>query len=134
MSRDATLDALEQESIYAIREAYAALKPLALLWSMGKDSNTLLWLVRKAFLGRVPFPVMLLDTGNEFDEVYAFRDRMIAEWDLDYMNVECPPVAASGRSRPRAGMRHSYSRDPIRRSCDRETRTPRRTRCRYRAA
>ena len=71
------LHALEQQSIHVIREAYARLKPLAMLWSLGKDSNTMVWLVRKAFLGRVPFPVMLLDTGNEFPEVYAFRDRLL---------------------------------------------------------
>jgi sulfate adenylyltransferase subunit 2 len=97
---ESLLDTLEQDAIYAIREAYACLKPMALLWSIGKDSNTLLWLVRKAFLGRVPFPVMLLDTGNEFDEVYAFRDRMIAEWGLDYVNVDCPPASATDPSLP----------------------------------
>ncbi|MFI5309556.1 MAG: phosphoadenosine phosphosulfate reductase family protein, partial [Polyangiales bacterium] len=86
------LHALEQQSIHVIREAYARLKPLAMLWSMGKDSNTLLWLVRKAFLGQVPFPVILLDTGNEFREVYALRDRLLAEWRLDYINAVCPPA------------------------------------------
>jgi sulfate adenylyltransferase subunit 2 len=86
------LQTLEQQSIYVIREAYARLKPLGMLWSLGKDSNTMLWLSRKAFGGRVPFPVMLLDTGNEFDEVYAFRDRYVREWGLEYVNGECPPV------------------------------------------
>jgi sulfate adenylyltransferase subunit 2 len=95
---DALLDALEQEAIHVIREAYACLRPLALLWSTGKDSTTLLWLTRKAFLGRVPVPVVLLDMGNEFDEVYAFRDRMIAEWGLDHVNVECPPAAETDPS------------------------------------
>lgn len=99
-SHDRLLDALEQESIYAIREAYARLKPMAMLWSIGKDSNTLLWLVKKAFLGRVPFPVMLLDTGNEFDEVYAFRDRIVAEWELSYINVNCPPTDATDPTLP----------------------------------
>ena len=97
---DAVLDALEEESIFALREAYARLKPMAMLWSIGKDSNTLLWLVRKAFLGRVPFPVMLLDTGNEFAEVYAFRDLMIREWKLEYINAICPPVEATDPSLP----------------------------------
>ena len=58
------LDALEAQSVYILREAYREFKSLVMLWSIGKDSNTLLWLVRKAFLGRVPFPVMLLDTGS----------------------------------------------------------------------
>jgi sulfate adenylyltransferase subunit 2 len=50
------LSVLESESIYIIREAYHRYRRLVLLWSMGKDSTTLLWLCRKAFLGRVPFP------------------------------------------------------------------------------
>ena len=96
------LHALEQQSIHVIREAYARLKPLAMLWSLGKDSNTLLWLVRKAFLGQVPFPVILLDAGNEFREVYALRDRLVAEWGLDYINAVCPPAEEADASLPPA--------------------------------
>ena len=96
------LHALEQQSIYIIREAFARLKPLALLWSLGKDSNALVWLARKAFLGRVPFPVMLLDTGNEFPEVYAFRDRIVREWRLDCVNVACPPLEQTDPTLPPA--------------------------------
>jgi len=51
------LTALEQDAIHVIREACARLEPLGMLWSPGKDSNTMLWLARKAFAGRVPFPV-----------------------------------------------------------------------------
>lgn len=85
------LDQLEAQSIYILREAYNRIKPLSMLWSLGKDSNVMIWLARKAFYGRVPFPVILLDTGNELDEVYAFRDRYVKEWDLNYINAECPP-------------------------------------------
>ena len=95
-----SLHQLEQQSIYVIREAFARVKPLAMLWSLGKDSNTLLWLVRKAFQGRVPFPVVLLDTGNEFPEVYAFRDRYVREWNLDYINAPCPPVEEADPTLP----------------------------------
>ncbi len=49
------LDELEAQSIYIFREAFARLKKLALLWSLGKDSNVMIWLARKAFFGRVPF-------------------------------------------------------------------------------
>lgn len=94
------LDRLEAESIYVLREAYACVRPLAMLWSMGKDSNALLWMVRKAFLGRVPFPVALLDTGDELDEVYAFRDRIVREWGLDCINVPCPPLEATDPALP----------------------------------
>ncbi|HEY3679242.1 MAG TPA: hypothetical protein VGL45_11045, partial [Bradyrhizobium sp.] len=58
------LDALEAQSIYIFREAFARLKKLALLWSLGKDSNVMIWLARKAFFGRVPFPALHVDTGK----------------------------------------------------------------------
>ena len=59
------LDALEAESVYILREAFAKLDKLAILWSLGKDSNVVLWLCRKAFFGHVPFPVMHVDTEQE---------------------------------------------------------------------
>lgn len=77
------LDQLESKSVFVIREAYHQFKNLAILWSIGKDSTTLLWLVRKAFYGRVPFPVMHIDTTFKFPEMYAFRDKYAKEWDLD---------------------------------------------------
>ncbi|HUW55429.1 MAG TPA: sulfate adenylyltransferase subunit CysD [Planctomycetota bacterium] len=76
------LDELESRSIYVIREAYAQFKKLALLWSIGKDSTTLLWLARKAFFGRLPFPVLHIDTSYKFPEIYAFRDRYAVEYGL----------------------------------------------------
>jgi sulfate adenylyltransferase subunit 2 len=91
---------LESESVFIIREAFSRLKPLGLLWSLGKDSNVLLWLTRKAFFGHIPFPVILLDTGNEFDEVYAFRDHYVREWKLTYVNAECPPIEATDPALP----------------------------------
>jgi sulfate adenylyltransferase subunit 2 len=84
------LDTLESQTIYIIREAYNRINPLGMMWSMGKDSTAMLWMVRKAFLGRVPFPVILLDTGMEMDEVYAFRDRLISEWGLNCTSHPCP--------------------------------------------
>src|SRR5262244_2459760 len=96
------LEELEARSIFILREAVNRLNPLAMLWSVGKDSNALLWLARKAFFGRVPFPVILLDTGNEFREVYAFRDRLLAEWGLDYINAPCPPAEETDASLPPA--------------------------------
>jgi sulfate adenylyltransferase subunit 2 len=77
------LDGLEARSIFTLREVRARLTNPAVLWSMGKDSTTLLHLCRKAFFGRVPFPVLHLDTGHKFPEMYAFRDRLAREWDLD---------------------------------------------------
>src|SRR5580658_1608631 len=86
------LDALETQSIYIFREAFARLKKLALLWSLGKDSNVMIWLARKAFFGRVPFPALHVDTGKKFPEMYAFRDRYGKEWELDLKIEPCPPL------------------------------------------
>jgi len=74
---------LENKSIYIVREAVKQFKNPAALWSMGKDSTALLWLCRKAFFGKVPFPVIHIDTGYKFPEMYAFRDRIAREWGLD---------------------------------------------------
>ena len=54
------LDELEAQSIFIIREAYKQFKKIALLWSIGKDSTVLLWLCRKAFYGKIPFPIVQL--------------------------------------------------------------------------
>jgi sulfate adenylyltransferase subunit 2 len=92
------LDALEFKSIYVLREAYQRFNGrIAVLWSMGKDSTTLLWLVRKAFLGRIPFPVLHIDTGYKFPEMYEFRDRLAKEWGFEV-------VLASNREKLAAGM------------------------------
>jgi len=77
------LDILENQSIFIIREAFAQFRKVAMLWSVGKDSTTLLWLIRKAFLGKVPFPVIHIDTSYKFKEIYEFRDRLAVEWQLD---------------------------------------------------
>lgn len=96
------LDELEAESIYILREAFAKLDRLAILWSLGKDSNVVLWLARKAFFGHVPFPVMHVDTGKKFPEMYAFRDRYAKEWGLRFVREECPPVEEVDPSLPPA--------------------------------
>ncbi|WP_180280399.1 sulfate adenylyltransferase subunit CysD [Azospirillum oleiclasticum] len=94
------LDQLESQSVYILREAYNRIDKLALLWSIGKDSNVLLWLCRKAFFGRVPFPVVQLDTAMELPEVYAFRDRIAREWELDLKVEQCPPEEAMDPTLP----------------------------------
>ena len=67
------LDELESNSIYLLREAFHAFDRPAMLWSMGKDSNVLVWLAKKAFCGHVPFPVVHIDTTYEFPEMLEFR-------------------------------------------------------------
>jgi sulfate adenylyltransferase subunit 2 len=96
------LEQLESQSVYIFREAFARIDRLAMLWSLGKDSNVMIWLARKAFFGRVPFPVMHIDTQRKFPEMYAFRDRYVKEWELNFIREECPPVEATDPSLPPA--------------------------------
>ena len=74
------LRSLEAEAIHIIREVAAEFEKPVLLFSGGKDSIVMLHLAIKAFLpGRLPFPVMHVDTGHNFDEVIATRDRLVAQ-------------------------------------------------------
>jgi sulfate adenylyltransferase subunit 2 len=98
------LSELEHESIFVLREAYSRFPRIALLWSMGKDSTVLLWMCRKAFLGRVPFPVVHIDTSYEFDEIYAYRARLAEEWGLDLVVRRNEAALAAGMGRHSADM------------------------------
>ena len=74
------LAALEAEAIFILREAAAEFERPVILFSGGKDSAVLLRLAEKAFRpSRFPFPVMHIDTGHNFPEVLAFRDKRIEE-------------------------------------------------------
>lgn len=79
------LDRLESQSIYILREAFRHFEDIVMLWSIGKDSTALLWLARKAFLGRVPFPLIHIDTTYKPPEMIAFRERIAKEWNLDLL-------------------------------------------------
>ena len=69
------LDALEEETIFILREVAAAFERPALLFSGGKDSLVMLRCAEKAFgAGRIPYPLLMIDTGHNFPEVTAFRD------------------------------------------------------------
>jgi sulfate adenylyltransferase subunit 2 len=96
------LDDLEAQSMYIFREAFARLRRVALLWSLGKDSNVIIWIARKAFFGSLPFPVLHVDTGKKFPEMYEFRDRYAAEWNLDLKIEACPSVEAVDPTLPPA--------------------------------
>ena len=69
------LDALEEETIFILREVAAVAERPALLFSAGKDSLVLLHCAEKAFgVGRIPYPLLMIDTGHNYPEVTAFRD------------------------------------------------------------
>lgn len=69
------LDALEEETIFILREVAAAFERPALLFSGGKDSLVMLRCAEKAFgVGRIPYPLLMIDTGHNFPEVTDFRD------------------------------------------------------------
>ena len=77
------LAALEAESIHIFREVAAEMERPCLLFSGGKDSIVMLHVARKAFApAPIPFPVMHVDTGLNFAEVIAFRDRWAAQLGL----------------------------------------------------
>ena len=92
------LSRLESRSIYIIREAYYHFRNMAMLWSVGKDSTTLLWLVRKAFIGKVPFPIVHIDTSYKFPEIYRFRDEYAKKWNLDLRIARNEQALAAGMS------------------------------------
>ena len=74
------LQQLETESIHIFREIAAQFEKPALLFSGGKDSITLVHLARKAFApGKIPFPLVHIDTGHNFPEALAFRDELAKE-------------------------------------------------------
>ena len=83
---------LESESLQIIWEAVSSFKNPAMLYSMGKDSSAMLHLMRKAFYpGKIPFPLVHVDTLWKFKEMISFRDRMAKKLGFDlivYTNPE----------------------------------------------
>ena len=75
---------LEAESIYIIREAFAEARNPVMLYSLGKDSSVMLHLAKKAFSpGKLPFPLLHVDTLWKFKEMYQFRDNIVKKEDIE---------------------------------------------------
>jgi sulfate adenylyltransferase subunit 2 len=94
------LDALESESIFIMREAFAKFDNMAMLWSIGKDSTAMLWLARKAFFGHVPFPLVHIDTSYKIPSMIEYRDRLVREWNLQLVVGQNKAVLEEGRTYP----------------------------------
>ena len=78
-----TLEQLEEEAIYIIREVVGQFNNPALLFSGGKDSIILLHLCKKAFIpGRIPFPLLHVDTGHNFPETIELRDELVKKYQV----------------------------------------------------
>ncbi|HEA14849.1 sulfate adenylyltransferase subunit CysD [Pseudoalteromonas sp. SR44-5] len=80
------LQQLEAESIKIMREVAAEFENPVMLYSIGKDSSVLLHLARKAFYpGKIPFPLLHVDTNWKFKEMIEFRDRLAKEYGFDLL-------------------------------------------------
>jgi len=105
------LRALEAEAVHIIREVAAEFERPVLLFSGGKDSMVMLHLAVKAFRpARVPFPVMHVDTGHNFDEILAFRDDIVAKVGARLVVASVQDDIDAGRTVEDAGPRASRNR------------------------
>src|SRR5215212_1025730 len=92
------LDTLEAESIHVLREVVAEMERPVLLFSGGKDSIVMLRLAEKAFWpAKIPFPVMHVDTGQNFPEAIEFRDRRVAELGVRLIVASVQDAIDSGK-------------------------------------
>jgi sulfate adenylyltransferase subunit 2 len=105
------LRALESEAIHVIREVAAESERGVLLFSGGKDSAVLLHLAQKAFYpGRLPFPVMHVDTGHNFPEVIEYRDKVVADLGARLIVASVQDSIDDGRVMEEKGPRASRNR------------------------
>lgn len=102
---------LEAESVHVFREVAATIERPALLFSGGKDSAVMLHLASKAFWpGPVPFPVLHIDTGHNFDELIEFRDQVVATYGMRLEVARVQDDIDAGRVTEDTGPRASRNR------------------------
>ncbi|OXM71934.1 sulfate adenylyltransferase subunit CysD [Amycolatopsis thermalba] len=105
------LELLEAESVHVFREVAATFEHPVLLFSGGKDSVVMLALAAKAFWpAPLPFPVLHVDTGHNFDEVIAFRDRVVDRMGLRLHVARVQDDIDAGRVTEDTGPRASRNR------------------------
>jgi len=105
------LATLEAEAIHIVREVAAEFERPVMLFSGGKDSIVMLHLAIKAFSpAPVPFPIMHIDTGHNFDEVIKFRDRRAAECGVRLVVASVQDAIDAGRVVEETGPRASRNR------------------------
>ncbi|MDD7919323.1 sulfate adenylyltransferase subunit CysD [Actinomycetospora callitridis] len=109
------LDALESEAIHIMREVAGEFDRPVILFSGGKDSMLLVHLARKAFWpAPIPFPVLHVDTGHNFDEVIAFRDAVVERYGLELEVARVQDYIDDGRLEERAdGTRNPLQTTPL---------------------
>jgi sulfate adenylyltransferase subunit 2 len=102
------LETLEAESVHVIREVAAEFERPVMLFSGGKDSIVMLHLARKAFWPAAPpFPLLHVDTGHNFDEVYEYRDRVVDALGLRLVVASVQESIDKGRVVEQTGPRAS---------------------------
>ena len=108
------LEALEAESIHIFREVVAELERPALMFSGGKDSIVMLWIAEKAFRpARIPFPILHVDTGLNFPEVMAFRDRRVAELSAELLVASVQDAIDRGLVQPEPNGSRNRIQTPV---------------------
>jgi sulfate adenylyltransferase subunit 2 len=114
-TRVSELDALESESLFVFREVAAEFERPVLLFSGGKDSIVMLHLARKAFApARPPVTLLHVDTGHNFPEVLAYRNRVVTDLGLRLEVAAVEEYIADGRLRERAdGTRNPLQTVPL---------------------
>jgi sulfate adenylyltransferase subunit 2 len=102
------LKELESEAIYVLREVYAQFQNPVILFSGGKDSIVVTHLARKAFYpGKIPFPLMHIDTGHNFSETIQFRDNLIEELGAKLLVGSVQETIDNGRVQEEQGLNAS---------------------------
>ncbi len=105
------LDDLEDEAVFVLREVTAERERPVLLFSGGKDSAILLYLAKKAFSpGKIPFPVLHVDTGHNFPEVLAYRDELVETLGVTLVVASVEEAIRKGTIADTEGPRASRNR------------------------